>query len=628
VQFYEVQVSANADFLPGFTFFNTAHNVFTTSQANASTSQEGIHYWRVRVLDGANNFSPWSAVRRFTVGAPVWTNFAAVALTPEAVVGGGTIVGRLHIQNVAPAGGQVYTLESSNSSVASVAPSVTVPAGASSATFTVTTHPVSVSTPVQLRVWSEGNGDHPVLWVDPGDGGAPSVSLTSLALNPTTVTGGGSSTGTITLSGAAPAGGFAVSLSDTSAAVTTPSSVTVAAGATSASFTATTTTVTSTTLVTVTASAAGISRTADLTVTAAGGGGTSLFLNPASNQPDTTSGDRNGFQTAPQNAHAEDGLVATDTNSGSSTSTSCTNSGKDRHRFFDFGFGIADGSAIAGIELRLRARADSTSGAPRMCVQLSWDGGATWTAAKATSTLATTLNTLTLGGPADTWGRSWTAAQLSNASFRLRVINVSSSTSRDFFLDSVGVRVHSGTPAPAALQSVGVNPATVTGGSSSSGSVSLTTAAPSGGATVSLSSSNTSAATVPATVTVASGATLATFPVSTSPVTASTSVIITGVYGGVTRTATLSVNPQPSAATLTVTATGRSGERVISSPAGISVSVGSTGSASFALGTSITLSVSNGRDAVWSGACSSGGNKTRTCTFTLNGNASITANVQ
>jgi hypothetical protein len=79
---------------------------------------------------------------------------------------------------------------------------------------------------------------------------------------------------------------------------------------------------------------------------------------------------------------------------------------------------------------------------------------------------------------------------------------------------------------------------------------------------------------------------------------------------------------------LTVTATGRTGERVLSTPAGIGVAVGSTGTASFAAGTSITLSVSNGRDAIWSGACSSGGEKTRTCTVTLNGNASATANVQ
>jgi hypothetical protein len=58
------------------------------------------------------------------------------------------------------------------------------------------------------------------------------------------------------------------------------------------------------------------------------------------------------------------------------------------------------------------------------------------------------------------------------------------------------------------------------------------------------------------------------------------------------------------------------------------IHVGSSGSASFAAGTSITLSVSNGRDAIWSGACSSGGDKRRSCTFTLNGGASVTANVQ
>jgi hypothetical protein len=42
----------------------------------------------------------------------------------------------------------------------------------------------------------------------------------------------------------------------------------------------------------------------------------------------------------------------------------------------------------------------------------------------------------------------------------------------------------------------------------------------------------------------------------------------------------------------------------------------------------ITLSATNSRDVIWSGACSSGGNKTKTCTFTLTGNAAVTANVQ
>jgi hypothetical protein len=42
----------------------------------------------------------------------------------------------------------------------------------------------------------------------------------------------------------------------------------------------------------------------------------------------------------------------------------------------------------------------------------------------------------------------------------------------------------------------------------------------------------------------------------------------------------------------------------------------------------LTLSVSNGRNAIWSGACSSGENKTKTCTVTITGNTSVTENVQ
>jgi hypothetical protein len=38
--------------------------------------------------------------------------------------------------------------------------------------------------------------------------------------------------------------------------------------------------------------------------------------------------------------------------------------------------------------------------------------------------------------------------------------------------------------------------------------------------------------------------------------------------------------------------------------------------------------VSNGRDAIWSGTCSSGGDKERTCAFRIDANASVTGNVQ
>jgi len=464
-------------------------------------------------------------------------------------------------------------------------------------------------------------------------GSASAPTLNSVTVSPSSVVGGNPATGTVTLGAAAPSGGAIVALTDNSSAVATPNGVTVPAGSSSASFALTTSSVTASTTVTISAVHAGVTRTATLTVTAAGGGGSSAGYNSPSANARDSGGDGNGFESSPSNAHADDAASAADINSGSGTGTSCTSSGKDRHRFFNYGFSIPAGASVTGVEVRLDARADSTSGSPRMCVQLSWDGGTTWTAAKATAALGTSMTTFTLGGVSDPWGRTWSAANLADASFRVRVINVSSSTSRDFFLDWVGVRPHYTitTSAPASLSAVSVSPSTVTGGSASNGTVTLTATAPAGGAVVSLASSNTSAATVPTSVTVAAGATSATFAAATSPVASNTSATITASYAGTSRTTTLGVTAPaaPTAsATLTVTATGRSGERITSSPSGLDVSVGSTGSASFAIGTQITLTVTNGRDAVWSGACSSGGNKTRTCTFTLSATASVTGNVQ
>jgi hypothetical protein len=92
---------------------------------------------------------------------------------------------------------------------------------------------------------------------------------------------------------------------------------------------------------------------------------------------------------------------------------------------------------------------------------------------------------------------------------------------------------------------VTLSPTSVAGGTSSQGVVTLTGAAPSGGAVVTLSSSNTAVATVPASVTVAGGATNATFTVSTQTVTASTAATISAAYGGVSKAGTLTVTAQP-----------------------------------------------------------------------------------
>jgi hypothetical protein len=168
-------------------------------------------------------------------------------------------------------------------------------------------------------------------------------------------------------------------------------------------------------------------------------------LNPSANAA-ASGGDGNGYQTNPTNGYTNNSSFAVDTNSGTNTSTSCTDAGKDKHNYYNYGFTIPSGTTIRGIEVRLDARVDNTSGAPKICVQLSSDGGATWTTTKSTSTLSTSEATYLLGGSADTWGRSWTNAQFSNTNFRIRVINVASNTSRDFSLDWISPKVYYSTP--------------------------------------------------------------------------------------------------------------------------------------------------------------------------------------
>ncbi len=153
------------------------------------------------------------------------------------------------------------------------------------------------------------------------------------------------------------------------------------------------------------------------------------------------SGDNNGYQTNPANAYTDNATFAVDTDSGTGTSTTYTSPQKDRHIFYDYNFNIPTGAVIQGIQVRLDAKVDATNGSPQIYVELSWDGGTTWTIALATANLSKNEVTYTLGGTANTWGRTWSAADFSNANFRARVIDVASNTSRDFSLDYIAVNV-------------------------------------------------------------------------------------------------------------------------------------------------------------------------------------------
>src|SRR5207253_2282360 len=123
--------------------------------------------------------------------------------------------GTVTLSGPAPTGGAVVSLSSSNPSVAAVPASVTVPAGASSASFLATTSAVVASTAFTISAAYGGASRTASLTVTP-----PTATLSSLTLTPPTRRASAlSSTGTVTLSGPAPTGGAVVSLASSNPSV-------------------------------------------------------------------------------------------------------------------------------------------------------------------------------------------------------------------------------------------------------------------------------------------------------------------------------------------------------------------------------------------------------------------------
>src|SRR5919106_1623402 len=108
----------------------------------------------------------------------------------------------------------------------------------------------------------------------------PPIGVASFSLNPTTVTGGNPSTGTVTLTAVAQAS-TTVAITSNTAAATGPASVTVPVGSQSRTFSISTTQVPATTSAVITASLNGTSRTATLTINPAAGGADTVSITRA-----------------------------------------------------------------------------------------------------------------------------------------------------------------------------------------------------------------------------------------------------------------------------------------------------------------------------------------------------------
>jgi photosystem II stability/assembly factor-like uncharacterized protein len=242
----------------------------TPTTLYAGTGIGGVH----KSTNGGLTWNP--------TGLITWPHdISSVSVNPTSVFGGSPSTGTVTLSAPAPAGGAVVALSADPSNVATVPASVTVTPGATSADFTVSTSLVTGSIAVTISGLYGGVSNSAVLTVT-------IPSLSSLSLNPPTVTGAAASIGTVTLSAAAPAGGAVVALLSTNPAVATvPANVTVPAGAMGANFTVSTTAVTASTSVTIWAA----NYSTVLTVTQVPSL-SSLSLNPASVTAGTTSSGR------------------------------------------------------------------------------------------------------------------------------------------------------------------------------------------------------------------------------------------------------------------------------------------------------------------------------------------------
>jgi hypothetical protein len=185
------------------------------------------------------------------------------SLAPDSVLLVGGDASTATVTMAEPAVRDTTVALTSNDDAVTLPASVVIPKGQQSATFPVSTHPVTGAVFVTISARAGASARFGSLAV------LPVPRLTGLQFSPASVTGGDASTGTVTLDVGPTACGTQILLSGGAPAASTPAAVPVPRGATSVQFPVTTTSVPTATDVTVVASLGGSTTEGTLQVTAA-----------------------------------------------------------------------------------------------------------------------------------------------------------------------------------------------------------------------------------------------------------------------------------------------------------------------------------------------------------------------
>jgi hypothetical protein len=183
-----------------------------------------VHGGTVPITPGAYNTTGGSQFLAL-VSLPIYSH---VEVTPNPVVGGQSVAGKVTLPAAAPLGGSIITLSSSDAGVKLPA-TVTIPAKSISQTFTITTTGVVASTSATISAkFGVGSGTAQLVRTP--------AMLTSLTAAASPVIAGQTTSATILLNGQAGPGGDLVQLSSSNANVTVPSSIAISYGSNQAVF--------------------------------------------------------------------------------------------------------------------------------------------------------------------------------------------------------------------------------------------------------------------------------------------------------------------------------------------------------------------------------------------------------
>ena len=464
----------------------------------------------------------------------------SVVITPSSVSGGTAASGVVNLNGPAPAAGTTVNLASNTSSV-TVPTTVTVASGATSATFSIATTGVTSQFNAKVTATLGNRSVVGFLTVE------PTVSF-SVALAASTVGGGASTVGTVTLAAAAPAGGLQIQVSSNNAAVKVQPSIRIPSGKTTGQFDVLTTGVAKSTTATITASIGGVSETADLTVTPP-----TLSAVSVENATVGSGGATHGTVQLSGRA-PKGGLVVTlSSNSSAATvpATVTVNEGEDQASFK-----ITAGSVATATPVTITATAGAVSETASLTVSplglasisarpSSVDGG------------HSSIGIVELNGPAGVGGLVVTLASSDSSTTVPATITIAAGRSfGSFQITTTAVALQTpvtltatvGTQSvtatfvvnPVSLEGLEIHPGHVVGGGTTTGTVAISGPAPSGGIVITLAS-NSASATLPTTVTIPAGQNSVAFTIATTTVTANTVVQITATYGSESKTQNLNV---------------------------------------------------------------------------------------